>query len=120
MACMDRNDIRPEQGQAPLRYVYPVEDEASIHYRCVGCIHCGICVDSCPADAIRRNPAAFVEIVTDRCIGCGNCVAACPLHVITLQQGRAVKCDGCSDRMQAGLLPACVHTCPTGALELRE
>ena len=43
---------------------------------------------------------------------------ACPYDIprIDEKSGRVVKCDMCVDRVKAGLLPACVQTCPTGAM----
>ncbi len=43
---------------------------------------------------------------------------ACPWSVPQLDQrtGRLAKCHMCTDRVSAGLLPACVKACPTGAL----
>lgn len=42
------------------------------------CLRCGICVEVCPAKAIRPSPGA--SPVTDRakCVTCGRCVHACP------------------------------------------
>jgi len=34
--------------------------------------------------------------------------------------GALAKCDMCLDRVQNGLLPACVKTCPTGAMQFGE
>lgn len=118
MACMDQNDIRPENNESPLRYVVLQEREQTIAYRCVGCIHCGKCMDACPVQAMERDELGVIQLHGEKCVGCGSCVEVCPLHVITIQDGKALKCDGCADRIQAGLLPACVHTCPTGALTL--
>jgi len=41
------------------------------------CNKCGVCVDTCPAGAIRSTGGS---VTTDRevCIGCGTCVGACP------------------------------------------
>ena len=43
---------------------------------------------------------------------------ACPYDIprINEETGRVVKCDMCVDRVKVGLLPACVQTCPTGAM----
>ncbi|MEF2146603.1 MAG: 4Fe-4S dicluster domain-containing protein [Desulfovibrionaceae bacterium] len=42
----------------------------------------------------------------------------CPYNIprIDEKSGLVVKCDMCIDRVQAGKLPACVQTCPTGAM----
>lgn len=116
MACMDQRDIRPEKGQAPLRYVNLREQPFA--YLSIGCVHCGLCIKSCPAGAIYRDKNDLVLLEREKCQGCGSCLEACPFHVITMQDGKAIKCDGCKERQKAGLLPACVHTCPTGALSI--
>ncbi len=43
---------------------------------------------------------------------------ACPYDIPRYDpaSGRLAKCDMCFDRVQAGLLPMCVKTCPTGAM----
>ena len=116
MACMDQRDIRPEQGENPLRYV--ILREEPFAYISVGCTHCGECMEACPAGAITRKDDGIVLVDEETCIGCGICKEVCPNGVITLKDGHSVKCDGCRERVKAGLLPACVHTCPTGALSI--
>lgn len=44
---------------------------------------------------------------------------ACPYNVPRRENGKAVlsKCTFCLDRQQAGMVPACVKSCPTGAMQ---
>lgn len=44
--------------------------------------------------------------------------ASCPYDIPRIDEttGRVMKCDMCNDRVKIGLLPACVLTCPTGAM----
>ena len=44
--------------------------------------------------------------------------ASCPYDIprINTETGAVVKCDMCIDRVKIGMLPACVKTCPTGAM----
>ena len=44
----------------------------------------------------------------------GDCVE------LKLADGTLAKCDMCIDRVENGLLPACVETCPTGAMNFGE
>lgn len=43
---------------------------------------------------------------------------SCPFNILKAQKGsgRLAKCTMCVDRVHYGLLPACVKTCPTGAM----
>ncbi len=49
-----------------------------------GCVKCGVCMDWCPAVAIKmmENRAA---IVVEKCTGCGQCIMSCPSNAITLK-----------------------------------
>jgi formate dehydrogenase iron-sulfur subunit len=90
------------------------------------CMHCedASCVMVCPTGSIVKTDEGFVHIDQDWCIGCGNCVQACPFgvpHKDHEGSGTAKKCTACTsvglNRQEEGLAPACVTTCPTGALK---
>ena len=40
------------------------------------CVHCGLCVRTCPAQAIASDCAT----VSDACISCFRCIRSCPTH----------------------------------------
>jgi electron transport complex protein RnfB len=46
------------------------------------CVACGLCVESCPFDALSVDDTAQVEEV--RCVGCGVCTLACPEGALSL------------------------------------
>ena len=91
------------------------------------CRHCegdAPCMTICPVDAIQRLvPDGPVILNEEECIGCKRCLSACPFGAIYLPRGESkivVKCDLCIVRTEAGLDPACVAGCPTGALQFRD
>ena len=107
------------------------------------CNHCDEppCVDVCPTGASYKRPDGIVAVNGDVCIGCRSCATACPYehrHYVppgllasgyfngdlTLYEkvkyrrwteGTVIKCDFCMDRVDQGLKPACVDTCPAEA-----
>ncbi len=83
------------------------------------CNHCDNppCVPVCPVNATFQTDDGLVLIDHDRCVGCGYCVQACPYEARYLNHdtGTADKCTFCVQRLEAGLLPACVETCVGGA-----
>jgi len=92
------------------------------------CMHCtdAACVEVCPSGALFHNEYGFVAYDKEKCIGCGYCVEFCPFDVPRLDAevvsgvGKMDKCTLCTtpglDRLSIGEEPACVKTCPTGAL----
>ena len=100
-----------EEGQYP---------DAAILYLSAACMHCedAPCVMGCPTGAITKDGATGVVAVTrELCIGCHSCAMACPFGVPRYDSEEKMhKCNLCSGRVQAGLLPACVRVCPTSAL----
>jgi tetrathionate reductase subunit B len=77
-----------------------------------------ICVTVCPTKASFKRKDGIVVIDPHKCIGCRYCMAACPYAVRHMDpiMNIAKKCSFCSHRVDAGLKPACVDACPTGAL----
>ena len=86
-----------------------------------GCMHCEDpgCLKACPSPgAIVQYTNGIVDFHEENCIGCGYCVTGCPFDVprISKKDNKAYKCTLCSDRVAVGQEPACVKTCPTGAI----
>jgi tetrathionate reductase subunit B len=95
------------------------------------CNHCEHppCVDVCPTGATYKRDDGLVDIDRSRCIGCRHCMAACPYgsryfnpsrspdegRFPALTHGTVDKCDFCAHRVDNGVVPACVNTCPAGA-----
>lgn len=89
------------------------------------CRHCEdpACVKACMTGAMRKDEETGIvsnEFDTNKCVGCWMCVMTCPFGVISPKRDGdrkiAVKCDLC---MKRGY-PACVESCPTGAIVYME
>ena len=134
LACKDLHDLAPE---AAFRQVYEygggswrrseggaVSHDAFCYYVSVACNHCGnpACVQVCPTGAMHKDERGLVSVDARRCIGCGYCALSCPYRApkVDREQGRSVKCDGCTDRVAAGIAPVCVEACPLRALDFGE
>ena len=95
----------------------------------IGCNHCSepACIPVCPVKAIsKEDKYGAVRVDSSKCISCGACRAACPWDApqyykdLNAEGPRPpmTKCDLCYDRLEKGLKPACVASCPGRALEL--
>lgn len=84
-------------------------------------MHCADpgCLKACPSPgAIIQYDNGIVDFQEEYCIGCGYCITGCPFDIprLSKKDGKVYKCTLCSDRVAVGLEPACVKSCPTGAL----
>ncbi|MDR1192742.1 MAG: 4Fe-4S binding protein [Peptococcaceae bacterium] len=124
IACMDQNDIDIESGEGPFRMAGVVENGEKNIYLSIACQHCDepACIVACPCACLKKDPATnFTVFDTTDCIGCHSCAIACPFGAPSFgPDGKMRKCDGCQVLVRQGLEPACVATCPTGALSCRD
>jgi formate dehydrogenase iron-sulfur subunit len=139
VACSEWNDLRAPIGDfvgvydnpadlgaeswTVMRYTEYEEQDGRLEWliRKDGCMHCADpgCLKACPSPgAIVQYSNGIVDFIEEHCIGCGSCVTGCPFNVPRLSKTdhKAYKCTLCSDRVSVGLEPACVKTCPTGAI----
>jgi formate dehydrogenase iron-sulfur subunit len=139
VACMEWNDLRDEIGTNTGHYQNPSDltehswtlmrfaeyenPKGDLEWliRKDGCMHCADpgCLKACPSPgAIVQYSNGIVDFHEENCIGCGYCIAGCPFDIprISKRDKKAYKCTLCSDRVAVGLEPACIKSCPTGAL----
>ena len=90
------------------------------------CRHCieAPCLETvADPDLIYRDPATGAVLYTGRTrqANADDVIGSCPYNIPRKgADGSLAKCDMCSDRVHEGLLPACVKTCPTGAMNFGE
>ena len=84
------------------------------------CFHCtnAGCVTVCPTGCLKYEENGVVSVSPEKCIGCRYCEMACPVDVPRYygDEPKIDKCTMCWDRLENGMLPACVKTCQPGAL----
>lgn len=133
VACKDKNNL--QDGRA-FRRVLEAEggdwkenadgswtQNVVAYFTSVSCNHCAdpACVKVCPTGAHKKHAdrRGLVLIDPKECIGCGACAFACPYDApqLDVEAKKMTKCDMCIDRLEKGLMPACVGACPQRALD---
>lgn len=130
-ACRDYHDLA--LGMT-YRHVYEVEggswkqdsngvwtNDTFSYYTSISCQHCNnpACVKVCPTGAMHKGDNGLVSVDEHRCIGCGYCALACPYKApkVDREKGHSVKCDGCAERVAAGLRTICEEACSMRCIE---
>jgi len=102
-----------------------IERDGQFHwvFAKIQCMHCEdpACAAACLVGALEKTENGPVIYDDHKCIGCRYCMMACPFGVPTFMWDSRWpwirKCTFCADRQGGGLEPACVSTCPSGALK---
>ncbi|WP_419780242.1 4Fe-4S dicluster domain-containing protein [Maridesulfovibrio sp.] len=96
------------------------------------CRHCDVppckdIADSYVTGAVIKDEDTGAVIFTDQtkrlaADECQEITEGCPYNIPRRNTGTGMltKCDMCIDRQQAGLVPVCVKTCPTGTMNFGE
>ncbi|MDN5345506.1 MAG: hypothetical protein PWQ18_1620 [Clostridia bacterium] len=103
-----------------LRQVYPETG----YYLSLACNHCENpeCFRVCPERTYNKRRDGIILHNSGRCTGCNRCVRACPFAAPRYNPatGKVEKCDLCVERIDNGVVPACVEACPVKALQVLE
>lgn len=109
-----------------LKGEFPALERASMVYHCMHCNEPD-CLSACPVGAYSKRSDGPVIYDPKKCIGCRYCMNACPFGVPHFDYDKGLidgafidKCSMCTQRIDVGLEPACMATCPTGALMFGE
>ncbi len=111
-----RNDPNLVNLTAHDQYAMFQLERMAFYYLPRICNHClnPACVASCPSGAIyKRGEDGVVLINQTVCRAWRMCVTACPYKksYYNWQTGKSEKCILCYPRLEAGLAPACMHSC---------
>jgi tetrathionate reductase subunit B len=86
----------------------------------MACQHCedAPCIKACPCGALHKGMGGTVAVDYDVCSGHGACKEVCPYGAIYIDPvaNQAVKCHNCTHRVEVGMEPACISTCPSEAI----
>lgn len=143
LACKQKNGTPPDVFYTRVLIsetgIFP---NTKLNYQPIICMHCAEppCEAVCPTGATQILDNGIVAVDAEKCIGCRYCMVACPYDARVFNYSRSEgyfpevelmpyeevrypehrlgvveKCDFCQDRLEQGLEPACVQTCPAQA-----
>ncbi len=121
--CKSKNRVPEGARLGQLVTIGPVKRKEKPRYLnlFLPCFHCETpwCVHACPTGALyKRDKDGIVMVQEELCVGCKACIMSCPWDIPQWDEtnGRIMKCDYCSDRIDQGEKPACVTACTAHAL----
>ena len=118
--------VRRSRVETTDKGTYPEVKRSFLPRLCNNCANPS-CVSICPTKASHRDEEkGLVDIHEELCIGCNLCLPACPYGVRFSHPVKNVrfsnpvknivnKCDFCIHRVEKGVVPSCVNTCPSNA-----
>ncbi len=109
--------VRRSQVETTDKGTYPEVKRSFLPRLCNNCANPS-CVSICPTKASHRDEEkGLVDIHEELCIDCNLCLPACPYGVRFSHPVKNVvnKCDFCIHRVEKGVVPYCVNTCPSNA-----
>lgn len=116
VACKVENSVPLGRFRTKVYYldegVFPKVKRSFLPTLCMQCEDAP-CVKACGNKAVSLGADGIVRIDNNLCDSDGNCEKACPYGAIgpSVDEG-CDKCDFCSHRLEVGMEPACVETCP--------
>jgi len=125
VACKTENDGHLGVWRCDVKeYVSEIKGKVKLDFMPLQCNHCEnpSCIEVCPVTkdkfghrATYQRKDGIVLVDNQRCISCGKCVSACPYDARFMDPitNKANKCTLCAHRLDRGLVPACVNTCPS-------
>ena len=55
------------------------------------CVACGVCMKTCPREAISIYRGCYAQVEDAKCVGCGLCRKACPAGCIHMKERSEVR-----------------------------
>jgi Fe-S-cluster-containing dehydrogenase component/DMSO reductase anchor subunit len=122
--CHSLNGLGENETWRDVGHLHGVAEgkpfQQTVTSACHHCVDPG-CLNGCPVKAYDKDAATgIVRHLDDQCIGCQYCVMKCPYEVPKYSKNLGIvrKCDMCVNRLAAGEAPACVQSCPNGAIKI--